>query len=389
MYVAVKGGSRAIAAAHALLAIRRRGPESIPELASEQIGEQLTLAVDRVQAEGSLYAPALAAEAVKRARGDLVEAVFLLRARRATIGRLGPSLPLETKAMIPERRISATFKDLPGGLLLGPTFDYTHRLLGDEEGIGGGPGADGPADPSPAGPARAWSETPEPDDFLVAEGLLESEPEAAGEPPDLTAGPLELPADRRLRLQALARADEGFLLAMAYSWQRGYGSGHPFITSLKIGAVEVEAALGEPDLTVPVARIIVTEATTANPLKGGGDEAPTLTRGYGLVFGRNERKAISMAICDRALRSMELGERLKGPAQDEEFMLYHGDNVEASGFVSHLKLPHHVDFQAELGLARALRVRPAGKTPKGDGPGAGRKPKAEGGQAGRDRKAIS
>ena len=31
--------------------------------------------------------------------------------------------------MLVERRVSATYKDLPGGQLLGPTFDYTHRLL--------------------------------------------------------------------------------------------------------------------------------------------------------------------------------------------------------------------------------------------------------------------
>ena len=28
-----------------------------------------------------------------------------------------------------DRRISATFKDVPGGQVLGPTFDYTHRLI--------------------------------------------------------------------------------------------------------------------------------------------------------------------------------------------------------------------------------------------------------------------
>ena len=44
------------------------------------------------------------------------------------------------------------------------------------------------------------------------------------------------------------------------------------------------------------------------------------------------------------------------PAQDEEFVLSHADNVEASGFVQHLKLPHYVDFQAELELVRKLRA---------------------------------
>ena len=65
---------------------------------------------------------------------------------------------------------------------------------------------------------------------------------------------------------------------------------------------------------------------------------------------------MAMALVDRALRARELGEDASSPAQDEEFVLYHGDNVEASGFVQHLKLPHYVDFQSELVLLRTLRA---------------------------------
>ena len=65
---------------------------------------------------------------------------------------------------------------------------------------------------------------------------------------------------------------------------------------------------------------------------------------------------MAMALVDRALRGRELGETASSPAQDEEFVLYHSDNVEASGFVQHLKLPHHVDFQSELVLLRTLRA---------------------------------
>jgi alpha-D-ribose 1-methylphosphonate 5-triphosphate synthase subunit PhnI len=36
---------------------------------------------------------------------------------------------LDTEKMRLERRISAVYKDLPGGQVLGPTYDYTHRLL--------------------------------------------------------------------------------------------------------------------------------------------------------------------------------------------------------------------------------------------------------------------
>ena len=41
------------------------------------------------------------------------------------------------------------------------------------------------------------------------------------------------------------------------------------------------------------------------------------------------------------------------PTQDEEFVLYHVDGVEATGFVSHLKLPHYVTFQSKLSSVRS------------------------------------
>ena len=85
MYVAVKGGEKAIEAAHALMDAKRRGNPEIPEISVAQIMEQMRLAVDRVMAEGSLYDPELAALAIKQACGDLVEAVFLVRAYRTTL----------------------------------------------------------------------------------------------------------------------------------------------------------------------------------------------------------------------------------------------------------------------------------------------------------------
>src|SRR6516225_4541561 len=129
MYVAVKGGEKAIDSAHRLLAHQRRGDATIAEISPVQIDNQLSLAVDRVMSEGSLYDRALAALAIKQARGDLIEAIFLLRAFRTTCPRFGASEPLDTASMDVRRRISAVFKDLPGGQVLGPTFDYTHRLL--------------------------------------------------------------------------------------------------------------------------------------------------------------------------------------------------------------------------------------------------------------------
>src|SRR5215470_4502255 len=119
-YVAVKGGERAIENAHAWLAQERRGDHAVPELATDQITGQLGRAVDRAIVEGSLYDRELAALAIKQAQGDLIEAAFLLRAYRTTLPRFASSVPVNTAAMHLRRRISAVFKDLPGGQVLGP-----------------------------------------------------------------------------------------------------------------------------------------------------------------------------------------------------------------------------------------------------------------------------
>ncbi len=163
------------------------------------------------------------------------------------------------------------------------------------------------------------------------------------------------PADRDLRLQNLARADEGFLLALGYSSQRGYGRNHPFAGEIRFGEVEVEFFAEDVGFAVPLGAITLTECQMVNQFKGSATEAPCFTRGYGLAFGQSERKTMSMALVDRALRARELGEEVLAPAQDEEFVMSHSDNVQATGFVEHLKLPHYVDFQSELGLLRKLR----------------------------------
>ena len=97
MYVAVKGGERAIANAHKWLGEMRRGDTLFDALSLDQIREQLALSVARVMAEGSLYDPDLAALAIKQARGDLIEAIFLIRAYRTTLPRFGYALPVDTR----------------------------------------------------------------------------------------------------------------------------------------------------------------------------------------------------------------------------------------------------------------------------------------------------
>ena len=361
MYVAVKGGETAILNSYRLLAQQRRGDLSVPELGIALIREQMKLAVDRVMTEGSVYDPDLAALAIKQACGDLVEAIFLLRAYRATLPRLGETCPLRTDEMTLSRRISATFKDLPGGQILGPTYDYTQRLLdfslmADAQ---AGQAMETPATMTP--PATA----PRVVDLLNQEGLIETHPMPEGDPAptDLTRVPLRFPADRATRLQNLARGDEGFLLAMAYSTQRGYSHSHPFVGEIRLGQVEVELAPEELDFTISIGDIELTECEMVNQFAGSKTEPPQFTRGYGLAFGHSERKAMAMSLVDRALRAPELGEPVESPAQQQEFVLSHSDSLEASGFVQHLKLPHYVDFQSELELVRRMRAQAAAPQP--------------------------
>lgn len=348
MYVAVKGGEKAIDAAHALQAQRRRGNTSLAELQVEQISEQLTGAVDRVMCEGGIFDKTLAALAIKQAAGDLVEAIFLLRAYRTTLPRLAQLAPVATHTMHIERRISAIFKDIPGGQVLGPTFDYSHRLLDFsllEE----------------SDQVALKTALQEEADFasvcqiLEQLNLLVEEVDHQQPPGDITTAPPTYPASRSERLQQLARGDEGYLLALGYSTQRGYGRNHPFAGEIRQGQVSLSLVPEELGFAIEVGSIDITECQMITGFTGGKKSLPKFTRGYGLAFGFSERKAMSMALLDRALMSKEYDEPVSSPAQDEEFVLSHSDNVEAAGFVSHLKLPHYVDFQSELVLIRQLQ----------------------------------
>lgn len=349
MYVAVKGGERAIDAAHGWLAEERRGDPAVPAVSLAQISEQLGRAVDRAMGEGSLYDRELGALAVKQAQGDLIEAAFLLRAYRTTLPRFAHSVPVETGRMTVQRRISAIFKDVPGGQLLGPTYDYTHRLL--DFGLVG----DGDA-PAATCAEAGVDEVPPVLGVLGREGLIQQEERAEDEPGDLTRQPVTFPAPRDVRLQSMARGDEGFLLAMGYSTQRGYGNTHPFAGEIRMGEVTVEIEPPELGFAIEIGEIVVTECQMVNQFRGSKTTPPQFTRGYGLVFGYSERKAMAMALVDRAMRAAELGEEVKAPAQNVEFVVSHADNIEATGFVEHLKLPHYVDFQSELEAVRRMRA---------------------------------
>jgi len=354
-YVAVKGGIEAIENACRLFAWERSKGASEP-LAVDQIREQLYLAVDRVMGEGSLYAPDLAALAIKQAAGDSFEASFMLRAYRATQPRIGYSLPSDTGEMRIMRRISSAFKDIPGGQMLGATSDYTLRLLDFDllkddterrEAFREKIFSNLPVD------AEIPDTLPKVIDILRREGLLDNviAPSGTDEPFDITRQSLTFPAPRSAALQSLARGETGGLLTLAYSSMRGYGNIHPTLGELRVGYVPLRVAhpvTGEP---YEVGEVKVTEAEVLARFEGT-DGIPRFSLGYGLCFGQNELKAISMAVLDRTTRAEKPG----CPAEDQEFVLYHTDGIEAMGFSNHWKLPHYVDFLSDLDRLRKAQA---------------------------------
>ena len=341
----------------------------------EAIERGMSLLVDRVMSEAGFYAPRYAALALKQSQGAMEEAVFLLRAYRSTLSRAYRSLPLDGADMTIRRRISAAFKDIPGGQFLGATCDYTHRLLNF------GLMEETPLDTAAIPEKRETSAEPAPPIIaarvslkLKEEGLVVSANDEA-EPGDITQRPITFPAPRSSRLQTLARADTGFVSGLAYAGIRGFGQAHPTVGELRTGALEV--LIPHPLLegeTLCAGEILVTEVESLfseetaevkrqeenDPIlalnAGQRDKADVsdnslgLGMGYGMVFGRNDNKAIAMSILDYIL-----GAEGDGILHNQEFVLLHGDSLEMNGFISHLKLPHYVTFQSKLDRVRGTR----------------------------------
>lgn len=373
-YVAVKGGTEAIAQAAELVRYFRVRGGSAP-LQVEQLRDQMRLLVDRVMSEGSLYSPFHAALALKQAEGDSFEAAFLLRAYRSTVPRTRDSLVVDTAEMDVVRRISAAFQEIPGGQILGPTRDYTQRLLefelAEESEEHVRRFLETYLAEATSRPGAPTARFPKVIEMLRREGMIHlptggvapgAVPDAAAEgaasveaePYDITRHPLTFPAPRSARLQALARGETGGLLALAYSSMRGYGDVHPTIGELRVGFVPLRVRHPDREKTVLVGRVMVTEAEVIARFTATGRETgPRFTIGYGLCFGHNELKAIAMAVLDRAMNEPVA----KSPAEDEEFVLYHVDGIESSGFAAHYKLPHYVTFQADVDRLTAARRR--------------------------------
>jgi alpha-D-ribose 1-methylphosphonate 5-triphosphate synthase subunit PhnI len=381
--------TRAFVAEEAIRAAERleREAHDHGSLDRQVVEHELRYAVDQVMSEAGLYAPRLAARAIIEAQGDLAEAAFMLRAYRTTVPRLASSRALQTGTMRLERRISSTFKEVPGGQILGPTRDYSQRMLGlcavepsRSDGSatprcghadGNAPGgANGSAAPNgAAGAARVDGTLPSSVTGLLREaGLVKQRPERTRPkaPVDLTRAPLSIPAPRSARLQGLARGETGAMTALAYSSQRGFGPLHPTLAEFRVGHLPIRVEHPLTGEAVEIGEIVCTEAEVVGKGADVDEEArasdggalPAMGLGYGLVVGRNERKAIAMALLDGTLDAGRARpEGPTAPAEDEEFVLHHVDGVEAGGFVEHLKLPHHVTFQSALDRVRRVQQR--------------------------------
>jgi alpha-D-ribose 1-methylphosphonate 5-triphosphate synthase subunit PhnI len=363
-YVSVMGGQEAIAQANQLTQFFRLR-NSDAALTIDGIEHRLRLLSDRVMSEGGLYALSYAALSIFQSEGDPFEAAFLLRAYRSTLARNQYTLTMEPGRMRIIRRISSSFRDIPGGQILGPTYDYTHRLL--DFSLRGETAQEVEAfvreylaQQAVAGQQVEELTFAKVADLLRSQGLVAAtQTDQEEEPYDVTREKLTFPAPRSARLQALARGETGAMTALAYGSMRGYGAVHPTIGELRVGYVPAYIPYpfaSEDDQTeedaVYIGEIMMTEVESINSFQQDAASGQVQFQlGYGLCFGQNEVKAISMSILEH---SLEKGGDL--PTQDEEFVLSHIDSVESSGFVSHLKLPHYVTFQSELDRIRDVKV---------------------------------
>jgi alpha-D-ribose 1-methylphosphonate 5-triphosphate synthase subunit PhnI len=347
-YVAVTAGEEIIERAEQLFEKQRvDGGDDIPV---DRIEGQLGRLTGQAMSEGGLYAPRLAALAVKQAQGDTVEAAFLLRAYRSTLERFDEAATVEPSEMIASRRVSPAFKDVPGGQILGATKDYTQRLLDFDllDGDTTDPTADWDLDDE-GDPEELTNVT----ELLREEGLLHDPDEpAADEPTDTTRESVTHPPDRDAVLQELARGETGAVTALGYSALRGYGQVHPTLAEVRVGRLPVRIEHPYTSEDVTVTHTEVTESEAVVPVYEKRSD-PQFAFGYGLTFGRNERKAIGMTVLDASIQLDSEAE----PAENPEFVLDTIDGMDSFGFIEHLKLPHYVTFQSILDRIRAIRDR--------------------------------
>jgi alpha-D-ribose 1-methylphosphonate 5-triphosphate synthase subunit PhnI len=349
-YVAVKGGEDAIRNSKAFYFDLIKEAKKLDD---EKIAESLIFAIDKIMSEGSLYAELLAAKAVKECAGDLLGAAFYLRAHRSACKRAGECETLDISQMRILRRISAAFKDIPGGQILGPSNDYVLKLLTGDRDLNGMDGVTAESEPLTG---RYISSAV---DQIRRTGLVKVQENSETEPFDITRVNPQPPYSRSAALQIMARGETGGMLAIAYTTMRGYGDIHPTVGDLRIGFMDINFTHPVTGKSVKIGEIRATscEVVAAHTEEKNGDSGSLkCTVGFGFCFGFNETKALSMSILDNSMNFPAHSKGGMSVAENAEFVLNHIDGIESLGFCNHYKLPHYVTFQADFNVVKSTNT---------------------------------
>ncbi len=361
-YTSVRDVTGAVSAA-AALARKAAGPV---QTGPDGVVVGLPLLVDQVAAEAGVHEPTVCARALLQANGDTARAVSLLRAWAATLPRLGSSRAAvaEVRAV---RRITPGFREPPAGQYLGPSLDYESRLLDLDDPPGAtGPAASGNGNGAGALPdahGRRAKTPPVPHPFprslegLDARGLV-APAEPLASPVDRTRHSAGAGDDRGAFQQLLGRAETGAMTAMAYAGLRGSATrADPTLVELRTGGLPVRVTHPESGGEVVLGEVEITMAEVALYAVHDGTPDARLTVGFGATVGRVERRAVAAAMLDGGCaRAVPGGHGRPAPPEDREFLGIVLDGQEATGFVEHLKLPHHVTFTADLDRIQAVRA---------------------------------
>lgn len=341
-YYAIKGGEDAI---NNSLLFYKDKTKKANNITDEDVIKSFSFSIDKILSEGSLYTKKLAAQAIKRSAGDLLNAAFFLRAHRSSCQRIGLCKELDVNDMKLTRRISSSFKDIEGGQLLGSSNDYEIKLLIDEKEI-----------------EENFYEFDTKENIIKSaltplreEGLVKQLPKE-DETWDITRTFPTAPYPRSALMQMMSRGESGSMLGFAYTSMRGYGDVHPTIGDLRLGSLDIEFIHPFSKQEVKIGEIEATSVECVGTFNKDEDEEVRLTTGFGFCFGSNETKAISMAITDLSLYNSSYTVGTENiVASDFEMIMHHIDGIESYGFANHYKLPHYVTFQTDLQVFKCAK----------------------------------
>lgn len=358
MYTTVRESQGAIDASARLMEHQRAGFDGDDRAGA--VGALVPLLVDQVMAEAGVVEPAVAAKAVEQARGDVSRAVSLLRSWVSCLPREATAV-VRWRGIEVERRITPAMSEPDGGQFLGASLDYAPRLLNLDSSLRAHP----PSDTAETTTEADVEPTAEPLVLPRAAARLEEQDVIAAaepaEPVDITRRASAAGAGRGAFGQFLSRAETGALTALAYTAVReGPKQADPTLVELRAGQLPVSVPHPRTGNPVRVGSVPVTTCELVLyhvQVDSSGEHTDSrFTLGYGATAGRVERRAISAAMLDARVTRAQANPPGTAmlPSDDAEWLITALDGQEATGFVEHLKLAHHVSFASDLDRVRAV-----------------------------------